>query len=61
MQYFSFSVSSATILAEEVAKLTAGVAGVSVDVVVYPPHPFLFPVNSKISSSGVKVRSFCLY
>lgn len=49
------TVNSAIVLAEEVAKLTAGVAGVSVDVVVYPPHPFLYPVNSKIGSSGVKL------
>ena len=51
-------VNAATTLAADVARLTAGVAGTKVDVCVFPPHPFLYSVNTQISSSSVKV---CMY
>ena len=53
-----YVVNAATTLAADVARLTAGVAGTKVDVCVFPPHPFLYSVNTQISSSSVKV---CMY
>ena len=47
------TVASAVSLATEVAKLTKGV--VDVDVCVFPPHPFLVPVFSKIEATNVKL------
>jgi len=40
-------------LATEVAKLTVGVT--DVDIAVFPPHPFLVPVYSKIEATNVKL------
>ena len=55
-------VNAATTLAADVARLTAGVAGTKVDVCVFPPHPFLYSVNTQISSSSVKVCMYvCMY
>ena len=47
------TVASAVSLATEVAKLTKGVT--DVDICVFPPHPFLVPVYSKIEATNVKL------
>jgi len=47
------SVQESINLATEVAKLTKGVS--DVDVVLFPPHPFLVPVFTKIEASNVKL------
>ena len=47
------TVKEATSLATETAKLTKGVT--SVDIVVFPPHPFLVPVFDKIEATNVQL------
>ena len=47
------SVAGAVNLATEVAKLTVGVT--DVDIAIFPPHPFLVPVYSKIEATNVKL------
>ena len=47
------TVAGAVNLATEVAKLTVGVT--DVDIAVFPPHPFLVPVYSKIEATNVKL------
>lgn len=44
---------AAAALATEVAKLTKGNLGV--DVVVFPPHPYLVPVHTKIEATNVQL------
>ena len=58
-----YVVKAASTLAADVARLTEGVAGSKVDVCVFPPHPFLYSVNTQISSSSVKVLYVyvCMY
>lgn len=46
-------VDAALTLATETAKLTKGVT--DVDIVIFPPHPFLFPVYSKIEATNVQL------
>ena len=48
------ALSEATSLASNLVQLTKDTTGV--DVVVFPPYPFLVPVADKIASSNVKVR-----
>ena len=57
---------AASARAADVARLTAGVAGSKVEVCVFPPHPFLYSVNTQIASSSVKVHAHtyshvCMY
>ena len=44
---------AAASLATEVAKLTKGNAGV--DIVIFPPHPYLVPVHTKIEATNVQL------
>lgn len=48
------TVSSATSLATDVGKLCVGVT-TELDICVYPPHPFLVPVFSKLEATNVKI------
>lgn len=49
-------ISSAVALASEVVKLTQPFsAEQSVDIVIFPPHPFLVPVYDQIKSSSIKL------
>ncbi len=43
----------ATNLATEIAKLTKGVT--DVDICIFPPHPFLVPVYTKIEATNVQL------
>jgi triosephosphate isomerase len=47
------SVQESINLATDVAKLTKGVT--SVDIALFPPHPFLVPVFTKVEASNVKL------
>ena len=44
---------AAVTLATEVAKLTK--TNINVDVVIFPPHPFLVPVHTKVEATNIQL------
>ena len=49
----------ATNLATEIAKLTKGVT--DVDICIFPPHPFLVPVYTKIEATNVQLGTNLIF